>query len=285
MTTPINYDFGKNWNEKVKPHLDNPELKKAIKRGLRRYGGMTHRKRFIMPVDFLYNDFYYMLRERKIDYIVNRLKRDNSIENDIVLQISSYGNPDENADIDDLTLFPDRDTCLMHNVMKARTTTRKPRRFNLKDEKIITNDELEYDSDNDEELQAWTEERERLHKKYFPDSQRKYDLESYVLLGGCYYWAPTFELTLARLVEPNEEWRVREGDKHSTVINKDQTKVFDLLYWILDGRIENYIFGKPVEEEDPTLGGKLAFENSEKREESKLPMIKLRLNRNDQPER
>ena len=90
----------------------------------------------------------------------------------------------------------------------------------------------------------------------------KYDIESYVLYGSCHWVNPTFGLTLARLVEPEEEWRVLSGEKHTTVINKSNTKVFDLLYWSIDGRVENYIFGDPLANPDPTLGGKQAYEDA-----------------------
>jgi len=245
---PTNYDFGKNWETKVKPHLDSKIIKNAIKRGLRRYGGTTHRKRFSVPVDYLSNDSYATRCDSVTDYIVNRLKRDNAIENDIIFYCSSMYDTYEKGDIDDPKLFPDKDTALVPNVMKA-TKTKKC---------IITREE------HDDEFEAYLAERDRIYKKYFPDSKRKYNLDSYVMFGCCFAWAPTFELTLAKLVEPDEEWSVREGAEHSTVINKNHTKVFDLIYWALDGRLENYLFGEAIKEEDidPTMGGKLAFEKS-----------------------
>ena len=60
---------------------------------------------------------------------------------------------------------------------------------------------------------------------------------------------------------PNEKWRVQVGKEHATVMNEDNSKVFDILYWCIDGRIENRMFGDMVEN-DPTLGGKIAYENS-----------------------
>lgn len=107
---------------------------------------------------------------------------------------------------------------------------------------------------------------EEITQPYLDWEEIKYNLESYVLYHSCWAWAPTFELTLARLVEPEEEWRVREGAKHATVINKTNTKVFDLLYWAIDGRLENYMFGDtiPFSQRDPTRGGKMAYIDSSK---------------------
>lgn len=87
----------------------------------------------------------------------------------------------------------------------------------------------------------------------------KYNLESYCLFGSCHSYAPTFELTLARLVEPNEEWIIKTSDIHTTVINKSKTKVFDLLYWAAFADINHYMFGDQVEEYDETMGGKRAY--------------------------
>lgn len=105
-------------------------------------------------------------------------------------------------------------------------------------------------------------------------------IESYILFDGK-FWAPTFELTLARLVCPEEDWSVRYGKSHSTVINKDETKCFDIIYWAYNNsninnlsnnyskytnyRIENYIFSYPLTKDvadDITLGGKQAFIDS-----------------------
>jgi hypothetical protein len=102
-----------------------------------------------------------------------------------------------------------------------------------------------------------------IHSTYFGWDVTKNELASYVLSGSCFWWAPTFELALAKLVEPDEKWRVRVGKCHATVINKNNTKVFDLLYWAsLNGQLENYFFGDPLEKIDPTLGGEQAFLDS-----------------------
>jgi hypothetical protein len=106
--------------------------------------------------------------------------------------------------------------------------------------------------------------KKRILRPYLCWNATRNDLESYVLFNGSHSWAPTFELTLAKLVEPNEEWYVRKGKQHSTVINRSHTKVFDLLTWATD-RMENYMFGDPLKADvaaDSTLGGKLAFMES-----------------------
>lgn len=101
--------------------------------------------------------------------------------------------------------------------------------------------------------------REEITKPLRDWQNIKHDIESYVMLRACHWVAPTFMLTLARLVEPEESWLVRTGENHTTVINRAGTKIFDLVYWSLDGRLEHHIFGDTVRVNDPTMGGKLAF--------------------------
>ncbi len=90
----------------------------------------------------------------------------------------------------------------------------------------------------------------------------KHALESYYLPCACHWYSPTFMLTLARLVEPTEHWAVRTGPEHTTVVNRARTRVFDLIYWGLKGRLENYLFGDTIKSHDASMGGELAFANS-----------------------
>lgn len=129
-------------------------------------------------------------------------------------------------------------------------------------------------SDSDRGYTTLWKMKDKILKEYFTWDKIKYDLESYYLSGSCHSYAPTFELTLAKLVLPNEEWSIQSSDKHTTVINKDKTKVFDLLYYCNDDRLENYLFGdtlkvdddftegEQIKVDDPTLGGKDAYIDS-----------------------
>lgn len=55
--------------------------------------------------------------------------------------------------------------------------------------------------------------------------------EAYQCFCACHWYNPTFGLTLAKMILPNEKWIVLEGDKHTTVTNKKRTLVFDILYY------------------------------------------------------
>lgn len=72
-----------------------------------------------------------------------------------------------------------------------------------------------------------------LLEPYFCWQAIKYDLLSYYVFGSCHSYAPTFELTLARLVCPEERWRVQVGTNHSTVINENNLRVHELSLIVL----------------------------------------------------
>ncbi len=122
--------------------------------------------------------------------------------------------------------------------------------------------ELEHDHDDDH-VDEWMALRDRILEPLRAWDAIKHALESYYLPRACHWFAPTVMLTLARLVDPTEQWVVREGTDHTTVMNRKRTRVFDLIYWGLDGRLEHYLFGDALREpQDASLGGNLAYANS-----------------------
>jgi len=116
-----------------------------------------------------------------------------------------------------------------------------------------------YDDDDHYHICSLFEMEDEIKAPLYEWKNIKHDLESYYLSGSCHSYAPTFELTLARIVEPNEKWLVRTSAKHSTVINDKGTKVFDLLYWCYFADIHQYMFGDKPKNKDCTLGGKNAY--------------------------
>ena len=65
MNYAVNYDFGKHWDSKIKPHLDNSLLLKAIRRGINDYLSQfpnNHRyKKNTVPADYSSKDHYQIL--------------------------------------------------------------------------------------------------------------------------------------------------------------------------------------------------------------------------------
>lgn len=174
-------------------------------------------------------------------------------------------------------------------IQQLRKDNKLPTRYLQMEKKI-----LDSDDDEDELYIQFTELEKKILKPYVQWNMIKNDIEAYVLFSGCFSWSATFELTLAQLVEPEEEWYVRSGKLHSTVINKKNDKLFDILYWSCDTtdtyelddsenessssfgdhdpikkctnlRIENYMFGYQLIKnvlDDITLGGKKAYIDS-----------------------
>lgn len=145
---------------------------------------------------------------------------------------------------------------------KLKDTNQLPKKY-LNLEKKLEKADPEYDDVDNIGYELMVMEN-KIMKPYFTWDKIKYDLESYYLSGSCHFYNPTFCLTLARLVEPDEVWRVQVSNKHTTVINKNNTKVFDLLYWADNDRLENHMFGDPIPANklDVTLGGKAAYLDS-----------------------
>ena len=90
----------------------------------------------------------------------------------------------------------------------------------------------------------------------------------YIPFHTCHWWNPHFSLPLARKVLPDRNWTVRRGEDHTTVYCKETNEVFDMIYWGLDNRLEEYqlaeIRGEPIEYScsDPSLGGNMAYIDS-----------------------
>jgi len=86
----------------------------------------------------------------------------------------------------------------------------------------------------------------------FIKHHEKTSLRGYQMFGACHWWNPTFGLTLAKIIYPNEKWIVKKGFHHTTIVNKNETLVFDILYF---------------DENDTTKGGNLAISDAEKKED------------------
>ena len=76
---------------------------------------------------------------------------------------------------------------------------------------------------------------------------RKYSLEAHQPYSTCHWWNRYFGIALAKIVLPEEVWIVIEGPIHTTVVNSERTRIFDILYY---------------DENDCSLGGKDALKDA-----------------------
>jgi len=112
-------------------------------------------------------------------------------------------------------------------------------------------------SDNDEMDEYYCSENFDLYKNYkneiikpFIKHHEKTSLRAYQMFGACHWWNPTFGLTLAKIIYPNEKWIVKRGIYHTTIVNKNESLVFDILYF---------------DENDETKGSKIAISDALKK--------------------
>lgn len=166
---------------------------------------------------------------------------------------------------------PDKPTILAHFTCRDHYTMIMDRKagdylkcIELPPRYLVLNEIMNNLEDGDDGyIEEYYALREELTKPVHDWLNIKYNLETYYMAGACHWHASSVMLVLARLVEPTETWKVRSSEDHTTVINQDETRVFDLLYWAsLDRRLENYLFGDNNDGNDKTLGGKDAFLNS-----------------------
>jgi hypothetical protein len=117
----------------------------------------------------------------------------------------------------------------------------------LKQDKNIPSDDDEFENYFDEEYINY---KNNIIKPFITHHE-KTSLRAYQMFGACHWWNPTFCLTLAKIIYPNENWKIKKGFYHTTIINSDESLVFDILYF---------------DENDSTKGGSLAIYDSSKKE-------------------
>ncbi len=115
----------------------------------------------------------------------------------------------------------------------------------LKQSPIIEEDDDLYENPEYIEYENYKETILEPFIKY----HEKTSLRAYQIFGACHWWNPTFSLSLAKLIHPNEKWKVISGEYHTTIVNANNTLVFDILYF---------------DENDDTRGGKKAIEEANK---------------------
>ena len=102
---------------------------------------------------------------------------------------------------------------------------------------------------------------------FTPSNKSK--LMFYIPYGICHWWNKYVGLPLARKLMPDRTWVLREGLKHTTVWCPDTNEVFDMVYWSMDGRLEDHevsvLLNRKIKyaSTDLSLGGQSAFVDSD----------------------
>jgi hypothetical protein len=117
----------------------------------------------------------------------------------------------------------------------------------LKQNENIPSDDDEFENYFDEEYSNY---KNNIIKPFITHHEKN-SLRAYQMFGACHWWNPTFCLTLAKIIYPNKNWKIKKGFYHTTIVNSDESLVFDILYF---------------DENDSTKGGSLAIYDSSKKE-------------------
>jgi hypothetical protein len=110
------------------------------------------------------------------------------------------------------------------------------------------NYDIEGDGYEDAYIQEYFDYKAEVFIPYIKEFERT-DYRSHLVFSACHWWNPTFCLTLAKLIYPLEEWKVLNGMYHTTITNKDQSMIFDIIVY---------------DEKDEFKGGKIAIEATKK---------------------
>ena len=92
-----------------------------------------------------------------------------------------------------------------------------------------------------------------------------YWIGHWIIWGTCVFTNTYLSFPIAKILFPNKHWQLVSSSAHTSVVCLEEQSVFDLLYWGLDGRIDNHIFSRLFEFEeppnrDPSLGGEQAID-------------------------
>ena len=201
-----------------------------------------------MPTNYNFNENWY-------DIIVPLLNT-KKVKNAIKKGILGYRNNFSDVKLKSYQNIYDNSVFLTKNSSPSDYSTRSTEHQMEWENKLIDKLEksgfikpFEFEEDNediDDEYEKYRDYLEPILEPYV-NNYKKTHMDSYCLWGGCHWWNPTFCLTLAKLVLPKEKWKVRSSEYHTTVVNDDETKIFDILYY---------------DKEDKNFGGDKAFENS-----------------------
>ena len=201
----VNYDFKKNWEFIIMPLLETKKVKSAIKRGIKDY------IKWYLP-----RNEWTSYRSDVLPYYWARGDYDGIIIDEIEEEI----------------------ICMLEKNNILMTYDEFKKKHIKKDEK---RDECDYE---DEIYQKYEDYKYPLIKPYIRSAEKK-NWESYAISGACHSWNSSFGYTLAKMVQPNEKWRIKTGRLHTTVVNKENTKVFDINIY---------------DETEPDFDGKKAFQ-------------------------
>ena len=196
-----NFNFKDNWGEiykRLEYHSVQCVIKSSIKKYLRETNFPLTYDKELLPCHYSQGDAWtFIVSDEEKDKLRERLTIDGTIEKDLK--------------------FPNYKKILK----KCRND--KTKADAIYDEKY----EKYLDSHQSYKYETYCNEK----MKPYIDEIMKNNYKSYKLRSGCHYWNNTFSLKMANYIFPKENWEVISNHLHTTVVNKNRTKVFDILMY------------------------------------------------------
>lgn len=240
-----NYDFKSNWEQRIMPLLKTERIQKAIKKGIMAW--LSSEKERIIEKE-LTQEEKLMTGKAKTELYKNKRKHyDLHDKRFTYLKYDKNKLPYKYGKGDCCCMFYEEEEKIEEKliewgILKADPNKPKKSDYNDIDEYDEANEDY-YCGENGEQYYKYKEE---IIEPYLRANTEK-SYKSYCVYGACFWYNTTFCLELARMVMPNEVWKIKKSNIHATIINENENCVFDILYY---------------DEDDETFGGRAALNDT-----------------------
>lgn len=227
----MNFDFKANWNTLIKPLLHTKRIQNAIKKGTVAFlkselkdiiftSRMTEYERSLSCTNRA--EYKKLLQERCNEY----LQEHPYLLYDKTKQPIYFANTDRMLNIEEDFVITVESKLVDAGILKLDDN--EPNEDKFPDDSDLENAyDTYYASDA---YTKYCEYKQKVIEPYWNDYLDS-NYEAYCLYGACHWYNPTFSYELAKMVAPNEVWKVKRGNIHTTVVNETGDKVFDILYY------------------------------------------------------
>lgn len=231
-----NFDFGRNWDQVVHVLKTNAQFRNAIQQEL--------------AYDLFQND------QNDSQFYISFGEFEKAHPN---IPPSAVG-CDDTCIFDIIDMIADTRN---HPLVSSRYWRRYDMLFNKMNKMEKTGDQKEW---NQSEVAFFTYSDLLGDICHMSWETNPYFIVHWVPFGRCHFFNRCFSFPLANLLFPQYNWEIVKCEEHTTVVSTAENKVFDILCWGSDDRLqetaESVVFGEDIEytSQDETFGGNLAIE-------------------------
>ena len=237
-----NYDFKSNWEQRIMPLLKTERIQKAIKKGIMAW--LSSEKERIIENELTQEEKRMTGKAKTELYKSKRKYYDLHDKRFTDLKYDKNKLPYRYAKGSCRCMFYEDEEKIEEKLIEwgiLKADPNKPKKSEYKD--IEEYEEANDDYQSGETGEQYYNYKEEIIEPYFRANAEK-SYKSYCVYGACFWYNTTFCLELARMVIPNEVWKIKKSNIHATIINEKENCVFDILYY---------------DEDDETFGGRHAL--------------------------